>query len=1133
MSVRFSAFIVGAAVLCFGSVVSATSPLRLVSSSGSALDAEAVPSAARKAGVVSVCPVSVDASVFAGVRAGSDASVELAVAPDTVLRVRFDRFDNRSIDDFTAFGHLADVPNSTVVATFQRQVFVASITAPGIGRFDIRQDAAGRLVARKFDESKLAADYCGATNLAPPVQARGAAPVCPVANSSLARYSADDGSMIDIMVVYTAAARDAAGGVPQIDALITQAASIANQAYTNSNVNPRVRIVHTALISYTESGVYATDLPRLVNPSDGFLDSVHPDRDTYGADLVYLFVNNLDSGGAAFSLAALGPDDDGRSTFGVMRQDNAPFETLAHECGHNFGCQHDRLTSPTGGFFNYSYGYREPGNLWKTIMAYPPGTNILYFSNPNLNYNGPLGDPGPMGVPGDDPNSSCNNALTHNNTAFTIANFRPSTLVSPPPSRLYVRAAAAPGGDGSSWAAAIQDLQIGIGKAAASRGVVTEVWVAAGTYKPNRGQTNPLFVRNLSFRPINGVSIYGGFNGTETLLTQRNIAANVTTLSGDIGVSGDNSDNSYHVVDGTGLNSTAILDGFTITAGNANDGYPHESGGGYRSRCSGATIRNCRFTANNATIGGGASDSDGSNTQFVSCSFDANTADALGGAASTYQAAPAYSGCTFTNNTAANDYGAVNCELSDGATFNNCTFTSNMSPWGGAFGSWNASPTLTQCSFNTNAALGNGGGGFIAGGTSPSSPTLNQCTFTGNTATFGGGAYCHDGANAHFTNCTFTNNSGSNDAGGVWLYAASPVFSGCTFTTNTGGSIANISGTSGAIGMSNGSQPQIVGCTFDQNHAGWRGGGVVCYTSTPTIRDCTFTGNTAKNGAGLWIADQSPAVITNCRFFGNMGEWGGAGVFVTDSSTPVLTNCVFSGNTSTDGYGATAEQWAGAAATFVNCTASNNAAQWGGGGIWNDASTATIKNCIFWQNTDPSGSTESSQITNWNGSSSTVNYSIIHGLTGGLGGTGNLGSNPQFTDPDGADNVVGTIDDNLRPLRGSPAIDSGQNAAVPVGVTTDVAGNPRFANDPCAADTGVGTPPIVDRGAYEFIPLAAILGDIDNNGLVNNADIPGFVNVLRGTDVNAQHVAAADMNCDTLTNGRDIQPFVQRLLLGP
>jgi hypothetical protein len=76
-------------------------------------------------------------------------------------------------------------------------------------------------------------------------------------------------------------------------------------------------------------------------------------------------------------------------------------------------------------------------------------------------------------------------------------------------------------------------------------------------------------------------------------------------------------------------------------------------------------------------------------------------------------------------------------------------------------------------------------------------------------------------------------------------------------------------------------------------------------------------------------------------------------------------------------------------------------------------------------------------------------------------------ADPQFVDADGADNIAGTLDDNLRLQLSSPAIDAGNNAAVPITVTTDLDGNERFEDIPTVPDTGNGTPPIVDMGAYE------------------------------------------------------------------
>ncbi len=83
---------------------------------------------------------------------------------------------------------------------------------------------------------------------------------------------------------------------------------------------------------------------------------------------------------------------------------------------------------------------------------------------------------------------------------------------------------------------------------------------------------------------------------------------------------------------------------------------------------------------------------------------------------------------------------------------------------------------------------------------------------------------------------------------------------------------------------------------------------------------------------------------------------------------------------------------------------------------------------------------------------------------------------PLFSDPDGADDMPGNADDDLRLASGSPCIDSGNNAAVPAGLTLDLDGNWRLSDDPATPDNGAGAPPIVDRGAYELLPEAGALG---------------------------------------------------------
>ncbi|HEY3169483.1 MAG TPA: DUF1565 domain-containing protein, partial [Thermoanaerobaculia bacterium] len=156
---------------------------------------------------------------------------------------------------------------------------------------------------------------------------------------------------------------------------------------------------------------------------------------------------------------------------------------------------------------------------------------------------------------------------------------------------IYVRSTASGANNGTSWADAYTSLQTAL--TAATSG--DEIWVAAGTYKPTDTAD-----RTFNFALKNGVGVYGGFAGTETMLSQRNPAANVTILSGDIGTVGMATDNSYHVVtSGSTVTATAILDGFTVTGGRADGGAdPIDRGGGVYTSVGSPTFVRCIFSGN-------------------------------------------------------------------------------------------------------------------------------------------------------------------------------------------------------------------------------------------------------------------------------------------------------------------------------------------------------------------------------------------------------------------------------------------------------------------------------------------------------------------------------------------------------
>ncbi|MCP4248605.1 MAG: hypothetical protein GY778_16280 [bacterium] len=239
--------------------------------------------------------------------------------------------------------------------------------------------------------------------------------------------------------------------------------------------------------------------------------------------------------------------------------------------------------------------------------------------------------------------------------------------------------------------------------------------------------------------------------------------------------------------------------------------------------------------------------------------------------------------------------------------------------------------------------------------------------------------------------------------------------------------------------------------------------------------------------------DGDPSFLA-CRFMGNwvpLGDPGGG--FYSFSGSPTLTNCAFSGNDAGQGG---AMHVHGGIATVTNCVLSQNTANTAGGIQYAGTETMVIANSILWGNSDNSGTGEAAQLLVSSGAV-VVDYTCVEGWTGGLGGTGNLGDDPMLADPNGPDGWVGTVDDDLHLLPGSSCIDAGNNAAVPLEVLTDLDGAPRFADDAATADTGSGTPPIVDLGPYEY---GALFGDFDGDGDVDEVDYSFFDICFEGPD---------------------------------
>ncbi|SOD18406.1 T9SS type A sorting domain-containing protein [Pedobacter xixiisoli] len=523
------------------------------------------------------------------------------------------------------------------------------------------------------------------------------------------------------------------------------------------------------------------------------------------------------------------------------------------------------------------------------------------------------------------------------------------------------------------WANASSNLQ-GMIDASASG---DEIRVAAGTYYPSSFIASSADNRDKAFILRTGVKVLGGYS---TIDGSRDFVNNVTVLSGDLGTLGDKSDNAYHVVtarvDDVGPQK-AILDGFSVTAGNAN-GTGSLTAGSALNRNQGGAINlrglgsSKRIEFRNLIISNNASANFGG-AVYAHISINAGDTESI-----------LFDNVSFQDNTAGADGGAIYIlrgTSTPRAIISNSSFIRNKATGneGGAIFSNSASTTLTISGSTFNANEATSGGAINAAGVT----NITTSTFKENKSTGSGSAIylLHAALTSSITNTSFQDNVASGNYGAIYFSSGTTTYTGKLEVLNSifKGNIATV-GSGGALYAATG-ELNVVNSAFAQNQSGGSGGGAIYAGSINTSTILKLMSNT---------------------FYGNLANAGGVG-------------------------GAVAYYNSGSFVTleFYNNIFNSNSAEGNGDDTRSPLLAAgTYKNNLF-------------QLTRTNNGTNLI------------GNISNASPTELFAS-------TTSTDPNFLQLIEGAATQKGDNALIPSGITTDLAGNARITH---------GT---VDLGAYEF-----------------------------------------------------------------
>ena len=676
---------------------------------------------------------------------------------------------------------------------------------------------------------------------------------------------------------------------------------------------------------------------------------------------------------------------------------------------------------------------------------------------------------------------------------------------------------------GSSWDNAFTNLQ-----SALSASIDGDtIKVAQGTYKPTTNND-----RTLSFTLNNGVAILGGFAGIGAPDPDaRDTKLYPTLLSGDIGTVGINSDNSYHVVRATSVNSFTLLDGVTITLGNANGIANDVYGGGFLNLTkSSPTLTHCIFVGNSASSVGGAIYNGSSSPTLINCLFVGNSSSNYGEIYNS-NSSPSLINCTLVGNSPYSGFGIFNASSSPKLT--NCIIWNNgnapiyysssdptisyndiesgysengnisvnpqfvRSPWSGPDGVWgtpdddygdlrlrSTSPCLNAGSNAVNSSFIDLAGNpriqndVIDIGVYEGSVTLTPKTLYVDPNALG------DNSGSSWDNAFTTLQSAISAAiDGDTIKVAQGTYKPTTTTNRTLSfnlrcGVAILGSYAGTGAPDPDARDTKLYPTLLSGDIGTVG----------TNSDNSYHVVTAAGVSSLTVLDGVTITLGNANGSDANQNYGG-GFLTLPYSSPILTHCMFVGNSASSG-GAIYNRYS--SPILINCLFVGNSAP-NGGGIYNYNASTSLINCSLVGNNASSGASiynadSSSILTNcilWNNGNAPIYYSSsaptlsYSDIEGGFTGTGNLSVNPQFvrTPWTGPDCVWGTPDDDYGDLRlrsASPCLNAGSNAVN--STLFDFAGNPRIQNN------------VIDIGAYEgSVTITPKTLYVDPNALGDNS----------------------------------------------